>query len=161
MTDDTVNNPTESVREQLRKHIFLPELPDTMRVDMVDVLLTHAQPVNFEAGHTLYSSGEHSDDQAYIILEGTMEISSESAQSLMLNAPTLIGEMAHVTPLGTRLCTVVAHTDLTALQFSWKDCFSAVQEKGGKKACQQLELALQKLVWSRLIPLETGQLDQP
>ncbi len=34
-----------------------------------------------------------------------------------------------------------------------------LQEKGGKKACQQLELALQKLVWSCLIPQVTGQQD--
>lgn len=141
----------EDIRDVLKAVPFVQALPDSIRDDLLDIILEISEPVTIEEGTILFTEGERGSDVGYFLLKGDVEIRKSNGMDSSCPAPELLGEMKQFNPVGLRTATVESLTDLDLLSFDWADFRAATEDYFPPDDLKALEDVMENYAWQHFI----------
>ena len=135
------------VRHAIMSQPALAPLNTGQRSNIADILIEIGKPVRIPADSMLFRSGDPSDDQGYILVEGEITVVKEGHPELTAYAPDIIGEMAQLNPTRQRTATVTAATDVQAIGFAWRDFVRTASTRLSEADLKAFTEALQEHAW--------------
>jgi len=107
-------------------------------------------------GDQLFSEGENSADEGYVVLRGSLTIESSAGFSNTLFAPILVGEMKQFAfgDEETRVANVTAAADLEVLRFDWNAFYASLATQLSETQLEEFRCALRRYAWMHFLELE-------
>ncbi len=107
-------------------------------------------------GDHLFDEGEPSADDGYIVLKGSLTITSSSGFENTLFAPALVGEMKQFNFSGdeSRVANVAAAADLEVIRFDWSAFYKSLGERLNEEQLEAFRIALRRYAWMHFLELE-------
>lgn len=104
----------------------------------------------------LFSEGETSADEGYVVLKGSLAVESSSGFSNTLYAPVLVGEMKQFAfgDEDARTANVSALADLEVLRFDWNAFYESLGAQLGETKLAEFRDALRRYAWMHFLELE-------
>jgi signal-transduction protein with cAMP-binding, CBS, and nucleotidyltransferase domain len=129
-------------RSEIKEIVRKSEIFSTMDEDELDLLLYYGDEKRFPSGHPVYRTGEAAEGTFCLILRGTVEIVTETDESIRkMGVGEVIGEIGATSPQSKR--TVTARTTEPTFLLEWhvgyiKDHWPGIMKKLKDQAWKRL-----------------------
>ena len=135
--------------EKLHELPLLREMQAETRSRVAKLLLLTSNLTACADGETLINQRALGGQDGFILIDGAVTIIRESAGPLVVNAPSLLGEMLQFNPRAQRTATVTACGSATVLQFPWQEFYAQAKEHLSAEEQAELLESIERTVWER------------
>ena len=139
------------IRNSIGSLSLTRQLPESMRQRFVISMLGVGDAAQGHEGDVLFTENDKSDELAYILITGEVEVQKSGMPSQEVSAPDLFGEIQQLNPEGVRTATLRVKDNAVLLRFSWNAFFALALTMFSEQEMATLRRALEDLAWSHTV----------
>mgnify|MGYP001256736768 CR=1 FL=1 len=139
----------KAVAEKITELEFLSTLSSEIRGQIAEVFVDVSDILQYEDGEAMINGGYLSFDTGMVLVDGEATLEWDDRESIEIQAPVILGEMAQFKTADIRSATVRAKGKVVGAQFYWDDLYRMTRESLPEESVAAFQEAVQVQSWER------------
>ncbi len=128
---------------------FGDDLPDSLKLQVIAILLAIGRHERLGPGTVLLQLGDRETNHGFVLLQGSVRVLPEDRETVIVRAPTLLGEAKQFSMKCQRDATVIANGTVDILRFEWDQFEDELRHRLEPAEQREVTDCLIDYAWSR------------